>query len=257
MKAPATAKVFAKQGNDASAPVVNTLMPAPDTALRGSMALSATATDNVGVTAIRFEFKTAAAATWTLITSVTPTYSAVAGNYSASYTWNTVAENNGVQISPDGSYLVRAVAVDAAGNAGNLSNTYSIANDPPAKPTGLGVRAQQWALVVYFNAVSGADFDHYNIYRSLKDASVWTLIAETTANAYIDKGLDPSIGYDYKITVVNDLGRESAGTESTGIISDTIAHFSKQQTTKPVIRQITPTNYYFNGTPVDGYTDRG
>jgi hypothetical protein len=103
-------------------------------------------------------------------------------------------------------------------------------------------------LIVTYSAVSGADFAYYKIYRKLSSASAWTYLGQTTSNVYVDKGLDPANSYDYKVTVVNDLGRESSGVESTDIISDTMAHNAKQQTTKPIIRQITPTNYYFNGT---------
>ncbi|MFA9422012.1 MAG: CARDB domain-containing protein, partial [Sedimentibacter sp.] len=238
-----TIKTSAIPGGDITVPVISLFTPASDTPLRGVVSLYAKATDNLMVSSIAFEYKKSDSSTWTEISKLT-SFDDQGG---ASYSWNTVAESNGFQLSPDGSYEVRAVALDATSNQGILVGNYSIANDPPTPPTGLEVYSGQWQLVVSYNGVSGAAFSYYKIYRKLSSESEWTYLAQTTSNVYVDKGLDPANSYDYKVSVVNDLGRESNGVESTGIISDTMAHNAKQQTTKPIIRLITPTNYYFNG----------
>ena len=129
-----TAKAFAVPGRDATAPVVSVFTPDGETPLRGTVQLSATATDNVAVTGIRFEHKAEGASAWTQIANVT---SLTAGK--ANYTWNTVAESAGVQLTPDGSYAIRAVAYDAAANEGALADDYTISNDPPAPPSALEI----------------------------------------------------------------------------------------------------------------------
>ncbi len=140
------------------------------------------------------------------------------------------------------------MAIDTAGNKGYTGGTYTISNDPPAAPTGLEVYAGEWKLTVTFKAVGGSDFNHYNIYRKSGAENVWTLIAETTSNVYVDRRLDPADYYDYKVTVVNDLMRESGSVETTGITNEKVAHQSNHQTTKPIIRKITPASLYFKDT---------
>ncbi|NLO21434.1 MAG: PKD domain-containing protein, partial [Syntrophomonadaceae bacterium] len=239
----ASGKRFAQPGGDTTEPVLSNLSPTADAPLRGSVNLYAQATDNVAVSGIRFEYREEGSDTWKLAANI----SSLDSNGGAAYTWNTVSESGGVQLSPDGSYELRAVAYDQANNEGIVTDFYTIANDPPSPPTGLEVYSGQWQLVVSFNTVSGSDFAYYKIYRKLSAESEWTYLAQTTSNVYVDKGLNPADSYDYRVTVVNDLGRESGGIESTGIYTDTVTHNSRQQSSKPIIRQITPTNYYFNG----------
>ncbi len=208
-----------------------------ETALRGEVTLFASAKDNVAVTKISFEAKPEDSDNWFEIASKT-----IGANEDAkyTYTWNTVAESSGVQQSPDGIYQIRAVAYDSAQNKGIIADNYTIANDPPSPPSGLEVYSGEWQLVISFNAVGGSDFKHYSIYRKLSAETTWTKLADTVSNVYIDRGREPADSYDYKVTVVNDLLRESNPVISTG-------HRSKHQTSKPIIRKVTPTNYYFNG----------
>ncbi|NLE27562.1 MAG: fibronectin type III domain-containing protein, partial [Clostridiaceae bacterium] len=180
-----TAKAYAVPGGDASAPTISALSPAADAPLRGTVTLSATASDNVGVIGIRFEFKAEGSSTWTTIADITSLASGT-----ATYVWNTVAESAGVQLTPDGTYEIRAAAYDSAGNTGYRSDLYTIANDPPAPPTGLEVYSGQWQLIISYNTVGGSDFAYYKIYRKLSSESEFTFLAQTTGNVYVDKGLN-------------------------------------------------------------------
>jgi fibronectin type 3 domain-containing protein len=89
----ATAKKFAQPGGDTTKPVVSTFTPAADTPLRGVIKLSAQATDNVSVAGIRFEYRLPSATAWPLVSNQTTLDNS--GAYS--YSWNTVAESNGIQ----------------------------------------------------------------------------------------------------------------------------------------------------------------
>lgn len=125
--------------------------------------------------------------------------------------WDTVSEEAGVQLTPDGFYEIRARAVDKAGNAGVLSGAYVISNDPPAPPAGLRVFAAPWQLVVSWEPINRADFSYYVVYRKSSEIGEWQKVKDrTTSTLFIDSGLNPQDTYYYAVSMVNDLGRESA-----------------------------------------------
>lgn len=94
--------------NDTAAPTVSLTAPSTGASLTGTATLSASATDNIGVTKVEFY----ANGTLLTATNVAP----------YGYTWNTSAVANG-------SYTITAKAYDAAGNIGTSSGaTVSVAN---------------------------------------------------------------------------------------------------------------------------------
>ena len=239
--------ISAKAGGDITKPVVTSLEPGSDTPLRGALTLKASATDNVEVKSIIFENRELGSdgitpegdGTWKTITTID-------GN-SASYSWDTVKEEAGAQLTPDGFYEIRARAVDNAGNAGVLSGVYVISNDPPAPPDGLRVFAAPWELVVSWDPINRADFSHYVVYRRSSVTGEWQKVKDrTTSTLFMDTGLNPQDTYYYAVSMVNDLGRESAkNSEYSGVNN---AYTSLHQTTAPIIRRIKPDKFYFNGT---------
>ncbi|WP_224981920.1 Ig-like domain-containing protein [Geomonas agri] len=115
-----TAKAYDAAGNvgsteevvyvtgDAVAPGVTITSPANSNNVSGTVTVSASATDNVGVTG------------FALYDNATLIFAA--NQSPISYNWNTVAAGNG-------SHTLVAIASDAAGNAGSASVTVNVAND--------------------------------------------------------------------------------------------------------------------------------
>lgn len=90
---------------DTVAPQVSIVQPASGSFLSPQASLAATATDNVGVTKVDFEYSQNSGGPWTLAGSGTQ------GSQHWSLNWNT-------QALSDGTYHLRARAWDAAGNIG-------------------------------------------------------------------------------------------------------------------------------------------
>jgi hypothetical protein len=105
-----TSAVVSARQVDNTAPALAT-MTTPGSPLTGTVTLSGTGTDaNSGMAAMRFEYKPGAGSTWsTACTDVTPP-----SPFSCAWDTKTVA---------DGSYDVRSVAID---NAGNVRNSATI-----------------------------------------------------------------------------------------------------------------------------------
>ena len=110
---------------------------------------------------------------------------------------------------PDGNCEIRVTAVDINDNASESIQEYTIANNPPGAPQGLEVYAAECKLVVSWVPVNRADTDHYKLERR-EEGDSWELISDyITSNVYVDKMCDPTKVYYYRVSVVNDLGRES------------------------------------------------
>jgi hypothetical protein len=97
---------------DDTPPIVTFVSPASGAELSGEAALSATATDDVGVTALEFRLDTA---TGTLVGAGT------ASGSTYSLAWNTVGASNGT-------HTLYAIATDAAGNRGEATVGVTVRN---------------------------------------------------------------------------------------------------------------------------------
>jgi hypothetical protein len=98
---------------DATAPTVSLTSPSEDTNVAGTTTLAASATDNVGVTAVQF--------TLNGVSLGEP----VSAPFVLSWVTTTV---------PDGAYTLRAVARDAAGNSGQSAAREVTVTNAPASP---------------------------------------------------------------------------------------------------------------------------
>lgn len=90
---------------DTTAPQVTLIQPADGSRLDLQATVSASATDNVGVTGVSFEYAQNSAGPWTAVGSATK------GSENWTLNWNT-------QSLTDGTYYLRATAADEAGNKG-------------------------------------------------------------------------------------------------------------------------------------------
>ncbi len=100
--------------NDTSIPTVSISSPANGATVSGTTSVSATASDNVGVTKVEFYVNGALQS------------SSTSAPYS--FSWNTAAAANGA-------YTLSAKAYDAAGNAGNSASVTVTVNNDTSPPT--------------------------------------------------------------------------------------------------------------------------
>jgi PKD repeat protein len=104
--------------------------------------------------------------------------------------------------------------------------------------------ALKWKLIVSWSPVVRSDFDHYVLYRKEGTDGEWKkIVSKTTSNLYVDYIKDPSRAYYYRVSVVNDLGRESAPSYDYSKDTDIdpmICTHALQETTKPFISEIKP-----------------
>jgi len=189
--------------------------PPPDTTLPGTPgivtanAVSATqidlswaaATDDVGVTGYRLERCEAAGCT---------TFTQIATPSGTSY--------SDTSVSPSTSYSYRVRAVDAAGNAGPLSNTGSTTTpsgadtQSPVVPSGLSAMAVStdqinlsWTATTDNVGVTG-----YRLERCQGGGcTIFTQIAAPSGTSYSDTGLSLSTFYSYRIRAVDAAGNLS------------------------------------------------
>ncbi|MDR3609126.1 MAG: hypothetical protein P4L27_01020 [Ignavibacteriaceae bacterium] len=85
---------------------------------------------------------------------------------------------------------------------------------PPAVPVGVKVvYAYDGAVFIAWQYNTEPDFKGYNVYRSINNSS-FSLLAFTTNNYYFDDSLDYQTKYYYKISAINNAGRESLTCDS-------------------------------------------
>ncbi|HAU32371.1 MAG TPA: hypothetical protein DCW46_09020 [Desulfotomaculum sp.] len=104
---------------DNTPPTVNWVTPLEGSFVSGTVTLSATATDNVGVSGVTFEYSNNGGATYNFIATVnTPLGDTYATN------WNTVP-------LPSGPYKLRATAADQCNNTAQAIINVTVDNTPP------------------------------------------------------------------------------------------------------------------------------
>jgi hypothetical protein len=111
-----TVTVSGAGGGDTTAPTITVTSPSNGATVSGTTAVTATASDNVGVTSVEFRVDGALKAT----DSSSP----------YSFNWDTTTASNGA-------HTVSATAFDAAGNSGSNSISVTVSNSGPP-PTGCG-----------------------------------------------------------------------------------------------------------------------
>jgi hypothetical protein len=175
---------------DTAPPTVTITSPANGATASGSVAIAASASDELGVASVGLAVDGTTLATRT----VSP--------YSAS--WNTTAVANGT-------HTITATATDSAGNSASTSvsvNVYNATVDttPPKTPSGLSVKALSatqtalsWSPSSDNVAVTG-----YDIFRS------GIFLATVTSTHFLDSGLGTATAYGYQIRARDGAGNTSA-----------------------------------------------
>src|SRR2546425_857338 len=177
---------------DTTPPTVSMTAPTAGATVAGTITVSATASDNVGVVGVQFQ-----------LDGTNLGAEVMTAPYAVS--WITT-------LAANGSHTLRAVAGDAAGNTATSSGvTVTVSNaapdtTPPSVPTNLSASAVSssqinlsWTASTDNVGVSG-----YQIYRGASQ------IATTSLTSYSDTGLSPATTYSYTVAAYDAAGNVSA-----------------------------------------------
>jgi chitodextrinase len=201
---------------DTTPPQVSLTAPAAGAVVSGSIAVSASSSDDVGVSGVQF-----------LLDGANLGSEATSAPYSV--TWNTT-------LAPNGAHVVSAIARDAAGNtraASAVSVTVSNAGPdttPPSTPTGLSATAVSSAQITLSWAASTdpsvtgqvtSGVAGYRVFRA------GVQIASLTGTTYSDGSLLASTTYGYTVAAVDGAGNSSpqtGGVIATTLGADPVSH---------------------------------
>src|SRR5579885_2832152 len=166
---------------------------AKSSTVSGTVSVTATASDNVGVASVQFQLDGANVGT---VDTATP----------YSYSWDTTKSANGA-------HSLTAIAKDAAGNSTTSSavsvtvkNSGTSDTTPPSVPTGLTASAASSSQI---NLTWNASTDNvgvagYNVYRN------GNKVASATGTFFQDAGLAASTTYSYTVAAFDAAGNTSA-----------------------------------------------
>jgi glucose/arabinose dehydrogenase/PKD repeat protein len=181
--------------SDTTPPTVSVTAPANGSTLNGTVNVTASAADNVGVAGVQFRLDGANLGT-----------EDTASPYSVS--WNTGTASNG-------SHQLTAVARDAAGN----TTTSAIVNvtvqtadtQAPSVPTNLTATVASSTQIDLIWTASTDNFavTGYRLERQITGGT-FTQIATPSGTTYSDSGLTPSTSYFYRVRATDSAGNLSA-----------------------------------------------
>ncbi|PIZ61837.1 hypothetical protein COY17_03515, partial [Candidatus Saccharibacteria bacterium CG_4_10_14_0_2_um_filter_52_9] len=194
---------------DTTPPTVSLTAPTANATVSGSsVALTATATDNTAVSGVQFKLDGNNLGP----EDTTSPYT---------YTWNTTTLGNGT-------YVLTAVARDAAGNTKTstsltvtVNNTVTPPPDTtaPTTPSGLTSSGKTTTSIsLAWNAstdTGGSGLAGYKVYRNN------SFVASTTQLSYTDIGLIPTSSYSYKLAAYDNAANTSAQTLALSVTTST------------------------------------
>jgi hypothetical protein len=175
-------------GSDTTPPTVSITSPSSGATVSSTISVSASASDNVGVTQVQFYLDGSLQTT----------------DASSPYTWswNTTSASNGT-------HTLSAKAYDAAGNVGvssNVSVTVQNPITPPSIPTGLvqtGSTTSSIALSWNPSTPGTYPIQGYKVYRNSSQVS------NVNGTSFADTNLTPSTTYSYAVSSYDTQGTNS------------------------------------------------
>ena len=167
--------------------------------LRGSVTLSGSGSDNIGLASMRFEYKPSAGSTWSTACS-----SPAPAPYSCS--WDTTAIS-------DGSYDVRAMAIDTAGN----STGSAVSANRVVDNTGPSVSVNSPGMFRTSTALTATASDPSTVASvalqySVAGANTWSTVCTRNAAPYSCTWTPGAIAdgnYDVRALATDSLGNQS------------------------------------------------
>ncbi|HVE84233.1 MAG TPA: Ig-like domain-containing protein [Myxococcales bacterium] len=182
-------------GPDITPPSTSIASPASGATVSGTVSVTASATDNVGVTSVDFYLDGVLQA------------SDAASPYAWSWSTTGVA---------DGAHTLSSQAHDAAGNVGvsaNVAVTVANAGDttPPTAPANLTATAGRRKISLAWSAsTDNVGVTGYQVWRAQSAGGPFSLIASTTSLSYINSGLSSGSTWYYQVVAVDAAGNASA-----------------------------------------------
>jgi YD repeat-containing protein len=175
----------------------------PGQTLNKNVQLNAGAWDDTVVSEVYYAYSSDNGDTWEDI-------GAVSGQYWWPITWDTT------QAGGDGSYLLRAVAVDSVGRTSDpYTVPVNICNTPPPAPQNLTIVPEQGGLNLSWSPPLQGNPAGYNIYRGTS-ADDLQIITNTADLSYADTSVSASAYYYYAATAYDQYGNESERTPVLG-----------------------------------------
>lgn len=189
---------------DTTPPTTAITAPANGATVSGTTSVTASASDNVGVTKVEFYLDNALQST-----STTAPYS---------WSWNTTTAANGA-------HTLNSKAYDAAANVGtsaNVSVTVSNVADttPPTAPTNLTATVptsgniRRKINLAWTASTDNVGVTAYQIWRATSATGPFTQIATSTTTSYLDSGLVTGTTYYYYVTASDAAGNISTASNT-------------------------------------------
>ncbi len=176
-----SASVAFTSASDTIAPSTSITTPASGAIVSGTVVVSATASDNIGVTSLEIDIDGVQKASNTNATSL-------------SYSWNTTQVSNG-------QHTIVSKASDAAGHIATSSTvTVTVANGLAAPANLIAVASSTSQVTITWNAVASAA--SYQILRSSGNSSFAIAGTSVTPN-FTNSGLSPNTTYLYQVRAVD------------------------------------------------------
>lgn len=181
---------------DTTPPSTTITAPLSGATVSGTTSVTATASDNVGVTKVEFYLDNALQSTST----VSP----------YQWSWNTTASANG-------SHSLTSRAYDAAANVGtSAAVTVTVSNiadtAPPTAPTNLTAvsNSRRKVTLNWGASTDNVGVTGYNVWRSTSQAGTYTKVTTVNALTFTDAGLTSGATYFYYVNAVDAAGNVSA-----------------------------------------------
>lgn len=178
---------------DTTPPSVTLTTPAEGTGVSGTVAVTANATDEVGVSKVEFY--------------VDSTLANTAAGAPYSFQWNTSSTTNG-------QHLLTAKAYDAAGNFSNSSYYVTVQNGDSQAPTAPGGPSAKATAPNSVALTWTASTDNVGVvgYRIVRNGALLTQVGATTS--FQDNQVLPNTQYTYTLTALDAAGNQSASSAS-------------------------------------------
>ena len=220
---------------DTTAPVVLGIEPLDGSILGSSARITVRAQDNLLLSRIKLQYSVVERVysvtdtvysgqeetSWMDIATIT-----TAGN--ATFDWNT----SGLS----GEVMVRAIAIDSAGNEsdGNPIRTYTIKTEAPSKVTGLTATIYTTSAVLKWNDVPDQDFAYFQVERKTSENGEYTGIGRVNDRLGMNvTGLAANAIYWFRVVAYDTYGNR-------GIPSEELQVVTGADTTAPVVTSLDP-----------------
>jgi beta-lactamase superfamily II metal-dependent hydrolase len=184
---------------DTTAPTTSITAPADASTIFGTTSVTASASDNVGVTKVEFYLD------GTLVsTGTTSPYA---------WSWNTTTATNTT-------HILSSKAYDAAANVGSstiVNVTVNNADDttPPTAPSNLSAAAAKRKITLTWTAsTDNVGVTGYQIWSATSPTGPFAQIATTTSTTYTDSGLRSGSTFFYYATAADAAGNHSAASST-------------------------------------------